>query len=401
MRLRTIKSVKNLHGKKVVLRIDANVPLHDGEVVDDFRLRSVIPTLQFLIGRGAIIIIIAHLGRPEGHKNPKYTLLPVARKLTRLLGKPVSFVPDLGGPLSRAAVAAAVDGQVFMLENLRFDKGEESNSGSLAKKIASLGDVYVNDGFGVSHRAHASVSAITRYLPAYAGLLMEKELRFLGYARLKPASPSLAIVGGAKIGTKICVIKNLAKRYDQVLVGGGLINPLLVAKKFGIGASLIEPKTEKLAEQLLRLKNVSLPVDVLVGNAVKPDAPVHIVPIASDRPFVICRKPEGIVDIGPRTILAWANVIKKAKTIVWNGPLGIFEVPRFSHGTIALARLIASRSKGRAMGIVGGGETVEALDQTKMSEWVDHISTGGGAMVEYLEGKTLPGVKPLYFGTRK
>ncbi len=396
MRLRTIRDIRNLRDKRVLLRIDANVPVRDGKVADDFRLRAVLPTLQYLTGRGAIVIILAHLGRPKGSKDKKLTLAPVAKRLAQITGRLVTFVPDIGGPRTMRALAAAVPGQIIMLENLRYDRGEESNGGSFAKKLAGLGDVFVNDAFGVSHRAHASVAAITRYLPAYAGQLMERELAVLGHVRAKPAAPSVAMLGGAKISTKIGLIKTMAKTYTSVLLGGGLVNPLLAARKFGIGASLNEPGAAPAAGTLLKMKNLVLPVDVLVGNAAKPAAPVRVVPIATLRPFVICRAPESIVDIGPRTVLQWSAIIKKAKTVVWNGPLGIFETPRFSHATVALARLVASRSKGRALGVVGGGETVEAMYRTGMAQWVDHISTGGGAMLEYLEGKTLPGVKPLY-----
>ena len=398
--LRTIRNIKGLRDKRVLLRIDANVPVHDGKVLDDFRLWSVRPTIEYLTGRGAVVVILAHLGRPSG-RTPKLTLKPIAKRLSQILGRVVTFVPELGGPLAERALASAVPGQVFMLENLRFDRGEESNGGSFAKKLAALGAVYVNDGFAVSHRAHASVAAITRFLPSYAGLLMERELKILDHARTKPKSPSVAMIGGAKIGTKIGLIKKLAATYDKVLVGGGLIDPILVARKFEIGGSLLDKVPAATIAPILKLKNLVLPVDVLVGNPAHPAAPIHAVPIATDVPFVICKKPECIVDIGPRTMLAWAALIKRAKTIVWNGPVGIFEVPRFSHGTMALAQLVASRSKGRTLGIVGGGETVEAMYKTGMAKWVDHISTGGGAMLEYLEGKVLPGVKPLYGKLKK
>jgi len=398
--LRTIRNIKGLRDKRVLLRIDANVPVHDGKVLDDFRLWSVRPTIEYLTGRGAVVVILAHLGRPSG-RTPKLTLKPIAKRLSQILGRVVTFVPELGGPLAERALASAVPGQVFMLENLRFDRGEESNGGSFAKKLAALGAVYVNDGFAVSHRAHASVAAITRFLPSYAGLLMERELKILDHARTKPKSPSVAMIGGAKIGTKIGLIKKLAATYDKVLVGGGLIDPILVARKFEIGGSLLDKVPAATIAPILKLKNLILPVDVLVGNPAHPAAPIHAVPIATDVPFVICKKPECIVDIGPRTMLAWAALIKRAKTIVWNGPVGIFEVPRFSHGTMALAQLVASRSKGRTLGIVGGGETVEAMYKTGMAKWVDHISTGGGAMLEYLEGKVLPGVKPLYGKLKK
>lgn len=395
MNLRTIRNIKGLRDKRVLLRIDANVPVKDGRVIDDFRLWSVRPTIEYLTGRGAVVVIIAHLGRPSG-RSEKLTLRPIAKHLAKILGHMVTFIPATCGPVVENALKAAVPGQVFMLENLRFDRGEESNGGSFSKKLSVLGEVYVNDGFAVSHRAHASVAAITRFLPSYAGLLMERELKVLDHVRTKPKSPSVAIIGGAKIGTKIGLIKKLAAIYDKVLVGGGLFDPILVAKKFGIGASLLDDVPSATLAPVLKLKNLVYPVDVLVGNYAKPAAPAHVVPIAMDAPFVICRKPECIVDIGPRTMLAWASIIKRAKTVVWNGPVGIFEIPRFSHGTMALAQVVASRSKGSVLGVVGGGETVEAMYKTGMEKWVDHVSTGGGAMLEYLEGKVLPGVKPLY-----
>ncbi len=401
MKLRTIRDIKGLRDKKVLLRIDANVPVKDGKVLDEFRLWAVRPTIEYLTGRGAVVVIIAHLGRPDGKRNEKYTLKPIAKRLSQILGRVVTFVPELGGPHAKRLVEAAVPGQVFMLENLRFDRGEESNGGSFAKKLSQFGEVYVNDGFAVSHRAHASVSAITRFLPSYAGLLMERELKILGGLLAKPKRPSVAIIGGAKIGTKIGLIKKLAAAYDKVLVGGGLINPILVAKRFEIGNSLLDKVDQATLAPILKLKNLVMPVDVLVGNADKPAAPIRSVPIATGTPFVICRKPEGIVDIGPRTMLAWGLLVKRAKTVVWNGPMGIFEVPRFAHGTMALAQAIASRAKGRALGVVGGGETVEAMYKTGMAKWVDHISTGGGAMLEFLEGKVLPGVKPLYGRMKK
>lgn len=396
MKLRTIRDVKNWRDKRVLLRIDANVPVKDGEVVDDFRLWSARPTIEYLSARGAVVVVIAHLGRPRGRREAKYTLAPVAKRLARVTGKLVTFVGDAGGPLTKRALEAAVPGQVFLLENLRFNRGEESNSGSFAKKLASFADVYVNDGFGVSHRAHASVSAVTKYLPSYAGLLMEREITVLEHVRTHPAKPSVAMIGGAKLDTKIGLIKELCAHYGTVLVGGGLINAILAARGFVVDSALVDAKLVRAATPLLKMKNLVLPVDVTVSRPGKENAPIRVVPIATDTPFVVCRDPEAIVDIGPRTILAWSAVLKRAKTIVWNGPLGIFENPRFSHGTMALARIVASRSKGRALGVIGGGETVEALYKSGMQQWVDHVSTGGGAMLEYLEGCTLPGVKVLY-----
>lgn len=402
MELRTLRDIKDLRGKKVLLRVDANVPMARGKVMDEERLWAVLPTLKFLSARGAITIVVAHLGRPEGKRKTELSLAPVAKRLAEILGQVIVFLPE---PFSSEEIPrrldAAVAGQIFMLENLRFDRGEESNGGSFAKRLASFADVYVNDGFGVSHRAHASVSAITRYLPSYAGFLMERELEVLSHIREKPEAPSVAIVGGAKIGTKIGLISALAKKYTSVLIGGGLNNAVLCAKGFGVGASAVAKAEEDAAKKLLRLKNLIVPTDVVVGPKPGGRGAVRAVPVATDEPFAVCLGSEGVYDIGPRTILAWATLLKKAKTIVWNGPLGFFEEPRYSHGTMALAKIVAARSKGRAFGVIGGGETVEAMKKTGMSEYVDHISTGGGAMLEYLEGKVLPGVKPLYGKMKK
>jgi phosphoglycerate kinase len=401
MKLRTITDLKHLRGARVLVRIDANVPMHAGAVRDDARLIAALPTIEYLTGRGAIVILLAHLGRPNGRTVKELSLAPVARRLSQLSGRMVGVVPDVGGEASERAIAAAVPGQVLMLENLRFDKGEESNSGSFAKRLALLGSAYVNDAFGDAHRAHASVVAITRYHTPYAGLLMERELRVLTHVRTAPRSPSVLMLGGAKISGKIGVIRALGKSYDAVLLGGGLVNAVLAAQGFGIGSSYNERGTRALALQVLKMKNLVLPADVLVGNVQKPSASVRVVPIATDAPFSICKGSETLVDIGPRTILRYAQLLKRARTIVWNGPMGIFETPRFAHGTIALARVIAARSRGRALGVVGGGETVEAIDRTKMAGYIDHVSTGGGAMLEFLEGRVLPGVKPLYAAMRR
>lgn len=400
--LRTIRDIKDLRGKRVLLRVDANVPMENGKVLDDERLWAILPTLSYLSARGAVTVIISHLGRPNGRRDKKLSLAPVAKRLAQVSGKVITF---LSAPLASkeipVAINAAVPGQIFMLENLRYDRGEESNSGSLGKLLASFAAVYVNDGFGVSHRAHASVLAVTKFLPSYAGFLMERELEVLTHVRTAPEKPSVAMIGGAKIDTKIGLIAALAKEFTTVLVGGELAVAMLKVKGFGIGASKVTPAEEKAAAKILKLKNILTPADVVVGPSDRRPGRPHVVPVATAAPFAICMRGETVYDIGPRTILAWAMIFKKAKTIVWNGPVGLFEDDRYSHGTMALARVIASRSKGRALGVVGGGETVEAIKRSGMSQYVDHISTGGGAMLEYLEGKVLPGVKPLYGKLKK
>ena len=299
---------------------------------------------------------------------------------------------DWEGKKGLKKIDAMKSGEVMLLENLRFHPGEEKNDKKFAAGLASLADIYVNDAFAAAHRAHASIVGVPKFLPSYAGLLMEKEVEVLGGLLSKPKKPFVAMIGGAKISTKISVIENLLKKVNWLLLGGALVNNFFRAAGYGIGASIFEPKELKTAKKFLKNKKIILPVDFVVGDFKGKKAWAVGVP---KKRANLCKKPYGLLDIGPETIKKYSSVIRKAKTIVWNGPMGYFEIPKYSHGTVALGQLVAARSRGKVFGVVGGGETIEALQKTGMSEYIDHISTGGGAMLEFLEGKMLPGIKQL------
>ncbi len=418
MKLKTIEEIKNLKNKRVLVRVDFNVPLKqeisNPEAVpivsgrygagkkqiiikDETKIRAVLPTLRYLTEKEAKIILISHLGDPSKNKelrikNQEFSLKLIAVKLEELLGMKVIFLNDCLGKKIEERIKKTKEGEVILLENLRFYPGEETNDKEFAKKLASLAQIYVNDAFAVSHREHASISAITKFLPSYAGFLLEKEVAVLAKILKKPQRPFLVIIGGAKISTKIKAIKNLLNKIDYLLLGGALVNNFFKAQGYNIGKSLIEPDYIKVARDLLtgsKKEKLVLPIDVLVAKRIEPSVePLvrHLNEVKDD---------EIILDIGPETIRSFAYLIKEAKTILWNGPLGMFELPRFKNGSVIIARVIASRSSGRAYGIIGGGETIECLNQTKMAQYVDWISTGGGAMLEFLEGKILPGIKPL------
>ena len=399
MKLKSIKSIKDLRGKRVLLRVDFNVPLHNGKIdrEGDQRLRAVVPTLKYLIDRGSIIILISHLGRPAAANagqekwDKRFGLNPVAHHLEKLLKMSVHFLGDKIGTRGLAKkVKLFRPGEIIMLENLRFYKGEEQDDKIFARKLAALGQIYVNDAFAVSHRAHASVSAVTKFLPSYAGPLLVAEVENLGKLLRKPKRPFVVLLGGAKISTKIGLIKNLVKIADKILIGGALANNFLKARDAELGASFYEKNYIGETRKLLISPKIMLPVDFLVSESVKKS-----VNMRRQHFPVALHKKETIVDMGPHTILEFAAVIKAAKTIVWNGPLGITEVPDFSHGSLALARIIAAKSSGSAFGVVGGGDTIPVLERTGQAAFVDFVSTGGGAMLEFLEGKMLPGVAPL------
>jgi len=406
MKLRTIKEIKDLKGKRVLLRVNFNVPLLNGKVADDSRIKAALPTIEYLLARGAKIILVSHLGRPKG-VDKKYSLAPVAKRLEKLLGRKIKLVER-----------KEVGGNIVMLENVRFNLGEEKNDSKFAKELAGLADIYVNDAFPDSHRAHASIVGVTKYLPSYAGLRLEQEVSVLSALLKKPKKPFVALIGGAKIFDKIGAIKNLSEKAGKILLGGALANNFLKAMGYEVGASLVEVEGVKLAKSLLKNKKIILPLDVVVGMKDGKKAMVVDIARLSSREVqiikqsssllhkilrfargsnlnVICKKPLAILDIGPKTILEYAKQLKKAKTLIWNGPMGLYEVKQFSHGTMALGRLFASRSKGLAYGVAGGGETIDALDKTGLAEYVDWISMGGGAMLEFLEGKNLPGIKVL------
>lgn len=388
------KTVRDLDvaGKKVLVRVDFNVPLNDkGEITDDTRITASLPTIQYLLEQKAAVILMAHLGRPKGQVKPELSLAPVAKHLGKLLGKKILFAPDCVGEAAKAAAGKLKAGHILLLENLRFHKEEEKNDMEFAEQLASLADLYVNDGFGVSHRAHASVEGVTHFLPAAAGFLLEKEIQYVGQAVTNPLHPFVAIIGGAKVSDKIGVISNLLDKVDTLLIGGGMANTFLAAQGHKMGKSLVEEDKLELAKELLAKakKNkvkLLLPTDLVMAAAFAPDA-AHVT--------------EGVkhlnqeymaLDIGSETSKAYAEALAEAKMIVWNGPMGVFEMDAFCKGTEAVAKAVA---KSRAVSIVGGGDSVAAIEKLGLAKRITHISTGGGASLEYLEGKVLPGVVAL------
>jgi phosphoglycerate kinase len=395
---RTIRDV-DPSGKKVLLRVDANCPLKtshavDGEleVADDTRLRAFLPTVRYLLEHGAAIALCSHLGRPKG-PDPRQSLRPVARRLGELLGRDVPLLPDCVGPAVREAVAKLRPGDVVLLENVRFHPEEEKNDPAFAKELASGYDLYVNDAFGAAHRAHASTEGVARLLPAYAGVLLETELLELGRLVTAPLRPFLAIIGGAKVSTKIDVLRALLARVDALAIGGGMANTFLLATGRGIGRSLAEPDRAGEARTILddakaQGKRVLLPEDVLCAPSVD-EAGAGAATVKS-----VDAVPDdlAIVDIGPRTVERYADEIGRARTIFWNGPLGVFEIAAFATGTKRVAELLASS---RAMTVVGGGESVQAVQELGLADRMTHVSTGGGASLELIEGKTLPGVAAI------
>jgi len=391
----TIKDL-DLRGKRVFIRVDFNVPLKDGVITDDTRIRETLPTLKLAIEKGGRLVLASHLGRPKGGPDPKYSLKPAAKKLEELLGKPVAFAADCVGPDAEAKSKALQDGDVLVLENVRFHPEEEKNGEGFSKQLASLCDgVFVCDAFGSAHRAHASVVGITKFVKqAAAGLLMEKELTYIGKAISNPTRPFVAILGGAKVSDKIEVVENLMKIADAMLIGGGMAYTFLKAQGIGIGKSLVEEDKLDLARKILldvKQKNfrLLLPLDNVVTPEFKADAPTKVVEVSA-----IPSDQMGL-DIGPKTIAAYSTEIAKSKTIVWNGPMGVFEMPAFAKGTLAIAQAVAAATTAGATSIVGGGDSVAAIHQSGLADKISHISTGGGASLEFLGGRKLPGVEAL------
>ncbi len=382
----TVRDVE-VRGRRVLVRVDFNVPIAEGKVTDDTRIRAALPTLQYLLDQGAALIVMSHLGRPK-KPDPSFSLRPVAERLSELLGRPVQMAPDCVGPEVEAMAAALPPGQVLMLENLRFHPEEERNDLEFARQLARLGDLCVNDAFGAAHRAHASVEAIARFIPVVAGFLMEKEIRYLSQALTHPARPFVALLGGAKISDKIGVIESLLARADRVLIGGGMANTFLKAQGYAVGDSLVEDEALETARRLLQQgeDRLWLPVDGVIADAFAPDAQARVVPVD--------QVPPGwrILDIGPQTVARYTEEIRRAAFIVWNGPMGVFEFPRFAEGTFAIARAVAESG---ATSIVGGGDSVAAVHAAGVADRITHISTGGGASLEFLEGRTLPGIAAL------
>lgn len=388
----SIKKVHNLKNKRVMVRVDFNVPVSRGRVLDDTRLRESLPTIEYLIKRQAKVIIVTHLGRPAGKRLRALKLDPVARRLSELLKQKVKKLPRWSGVPVEKEINGLGQGQAVMLENIRFSPVEKNDQGTLSQELAGLADLFVLDGFAVAHRGDASVSGVAKYLPAYAGLLLEREVKGLEKVTKQPAQPFVIVIGGAKIETKVPVIKNLLPKADHILVGGGIVNTYLKAMGYKVGDSLVDDEFKKEAVAYAQRRKVILPVDVVVGTV---DGKKYRVVAIGKKPHAICPPGEGILDVGPQTIRLFAGYIKRAKTIVWNGAMGKFEQKPYDVGTLAIARLVASRSKGKAYGVIGGGETLQAMELTGMSEYVDLISTGGGAMLEFLSGQELPGIEAL------
>lgn len=400
----TIRDVPpaGLRGKRALVRVDFNVPVNDGVVGDATRITAAIPTIRFLRDAGAIVVLISHLGRPKGKAEPTFSLKPVAPVLAEHLGTRVEFVPTSVGAEAEAAVRAAKPGDVLLLENLRFHSEEEANDPTFAARLAALGDLYINDAFGTAHRAHASTEGVAHLLPAYAGLLMEKELEVLGGLLAGAKRPFIVVLGGAKISDKIGVIENLMGKVDGFCIGGGMANTFLLAQNYGVGTSLVEQGAVATAHDILartstRRVGLHVPTDAVVStqsakqllgeHAQEPmTRTVRIDEVGPD---------DAIYDIGPMTASYYSSVVKGARTVFWNGPMGMFEVPAFARGTIALARAVADASAKGTVSVVGGGDSVAAIEEAGIADTITHISTGGGASLEFLEGKALPGVAAL------
>ncbi len=386
----TVRDI-DVAGELVLLRADLNVPLEDGAVADDTRIRESLPTIQYLVENGASVLVCSHLGRPKGERNPDLSLAPVAERLAERLGQPVAFAEDCIGPPAIEAAKGLGRGEVALLENLRFHPGEEANDRVFAATLGTLAHVYVNDAFGAAHRAHASTAGVAAFLPGVAGLLLEKEVRYLGSLVADPPRPFAAIVGGAKVSTKIAAIDHLLPKLDRLLVGGGMANTFLKASGVDVGASLVEDDLLEMARDILARAGdagvtVGLPVDAVVATKLSHDAQAETVPIDAFPPDRM------ILDVGPATLAAFEAALSDSAAVVWNGPLGVFEIEQFAGGSFGLARVLADLD---ATTVVGGGETAAVVARSGLAERFTHVSTGGGASLEMLEGRELPGVAAL------
>jgi len=422
MKLKSIRELKNFKNKRVLLRVDFNVPVEEGKVKDDWRIRAILPTLEFLRKAGAKVVIVSHLGRPIVGANPKseirnpkqiqmtkiqnskLSLRPVFNYLKKLVNFKVDFSDaGIGSPSLERKIKSLKAGGVLMLENIRFYADEEANDAEFAKKLAEMADIFVNDAFAVSHRDCASITGVTKFLPCYAGLNLEKEVEVLSNVFKNPAKPMVVLMGGAKISDKIGVIEKMLPKSKVVLLGGGLANNFLKARGFEIGDSFFDKDGAGAAARLKKNVKIVLPVDVVITNGKRVEIKLVSTPTQPPPPRGrgrnggggICPVGWKIVDIGPRTIKLFSDYIRRAQTIVWNGPMGYFEKPEFSYGTMSMAQIVGSRSTGKAFGVVGGGETIEALRKSGMENYIDWVSTGGGAMLEFLEKGTLIGLEPL------
>jgi len=384
---KTVRDI-DLKGKRVVMRVDFNVPMKDGAVADDKRIRASLPTIQYVLEQGASLILMSHLGRPKGGPDPEFSLKAAAETLGKLLEKPVKMAPDCTGAEVEALARSLKPGEVLMLENLRFHKEEEKNEPGFAKQLAGLGEVYVNDAFGSAHRAHASTEGVAHHLPAVSGFLMEQELEYLSRATENPQHPYIAILGGAKISDKIAVIENLLKKCDRLIIGGGMANTFLAAKGYAMADSLVEAEAVATAKDILSKAGAKLllPVDAVIGDKFDAEAATKVVDVD--------KVPPGwrVMDIGPRSLEAFLAALKGAKLVVWNGPMGVFEFPKFAEGTFALAKALAGLG---AITVIGGGDSASAVKKAGVAKQMTHVSTGGGASLEFLEGKVLPGVAAL------
>ena len=387
MNKKTVKDI-DLKNKRVLMRVDFNVPMADGKVTDDKRIKAALPTIKYVLEQGASLLLMSHLGRPKGGPDAEFSLRAASEALAALLGIPVQMAPDCVGPEVEKMAKELKAGEVLMLENTRFHKGEEKNDLDLAKQMAALGDVYVNDAFGSAHRAHSSTEGVARFLPAVSGFLMEQELEYLGRAVANPVHPYIAILGGAKISDKIFIIQSMLEKCDMLITGGGMANTFLAASGINMYDSLVEKSALELAKDILvkAEKKLLLPIDAVIADKFENDANIQIVNINEI--------PLGwrMMDIGPKTVELYKTILFDANLIVWNGPVGVFEMPNFAKGTFALARIIA---ESKAISIVGGGDSASAVKKAGVTNQITHISTGGGASLEFLEGKELPGVSAL------